>query len=100
MNEILKFIEDLFLSNGIVIAVGCFVVGQIIKSALDMIPNKYIPLICGILGAVAGATIPGIFPDTHVVIAAINGLALGWAATGGVETIKGLKEGKHYESGN
>lgn len=91
MENIMSFISDLFVTNGIVIAVGCFAVGQIIKSALDFIPNKFIPLICGILGALLGVLLPGLFPDTNPVICAINGLVLGWGATGGVETIKQLK---------
>ncbi len=92
MEAILKFMEDLFLTNGIVIAVGCFVLGEIIKHTLNFIPNQYIPLISGIAGLSLGVFVPSIMPETHPVIRAIEGLALGWAATGGVETVKKLKE--------
>lgn len=92
MEAVLQFIEELFLTNGIIIAVGCFVLGEIIKHALSFIPNQYIPLICGVVGLALGVFVPTIMPDTHPVIRAIEGLALGWAATGGVETVKKLKE--------
>ncbi len=93
MEQVLTYVSELFLTNGIVIAVAAYVVGALIKGSLDFVPNKYIPLICGALGAVLGVTIPSAFPDAGVVIKAINGLALGWAATGGVETVKNLKSG-------
>ena len=95
MEAVINFITELFLTNGIVIAMGCFIVGQIIKHWIpdEVMQNRFIPAICGVLGAALGVMIPGIFPDTHPIICAIQGLALGWAATGGVETIKGLKEG-------
>lgn len=93
MENVMQFILDLFLTNGIVIAAAAFVVGAIIKAALDFIPNKYIPLICGVLGALLGLLLPDVFPDSPAVISAINGLILGWGATGGVETVKQLTKG-------
>lgn len=90
MDEILKFIADLFIGNGIIIAVGAFVVGAIIKTSLTFIPKKFIPLICGILGMILAILIPNILEGYDLVSKAVCGLALGWAATGGYETIKNL----------
>ena len=67
-----------------------FIVGQIIKSI--NVPNKFIPLIGGILGAVLGIVLPSVFVGKDVITCAILGLALGWGATGGYETIKQLKK--------
>ena len=90
MENVFNFIIELFISNGIIIAVGAFVVGAIVKTSLTFIPKKYIPLIGGILGIILGITIPNIFPGKDIISAGICGLALGWAATGGYETIKNL----------
>lgn len=85
---ILQYIYDLFVGNGVAIAAGAFVVGQIIKQ-VNLIDNKYIPLICGTIGAIVG---PFLLDSSGILIAVIQGLLLGWAATGGVETVKQLKK--------
>ena len=94
MEAVTEYISNLFLSSGLVIAVGAYVIGSIIKT-VSVIPNKYIPLIGGVLGALAGGLVPVLFPDTHWFIASVNGLALGWAATGLDQTVKKItgKEG-------
>lgn len=91
MEQIMEFISGLFLSDGLIIAVAAFVVGMIIKQSLKKIPNDLIPLICGILGILLGIFIPNVFPGKDVISSAICGLALGWAATGGFETVKNIK---------
>ena len=45
-----------------------------------------------LLGALLGCTIPGLFEGKDIITSGILGLALGWAATGGYETIKQLKK--------
>lgn len=90
MENILEFILNLFMEDGIIIAVAAFIVGQIIKSI--NVPNKFIPLIGGILGAILGIVLPSVFVGKDIVTCAILGLALGWGATGGYETIKQLKK--------
>lgn len=90
MDAITDFIANLFLTNGIIIAVAAFVVGQILKG-FDKIPNNIIPLVGGILGIILGITIPNLFEGKDIITSGILGLALGWAATGGYETIKNLK---------
>lgn len=91
MENITEFIYNLFMTNGIVIAMAAFVVGQIIKQ-IEVVPDKFIPLICGLLGLALGVLVPSCFPEEDMVIRSLNGLALGWAATGGFETIKQLSE--------
>lgn len=91
MENVYSFILDLFVGDGLLIALAAFVLGEIIKSSIKFIKNDYIPLIGGIVGIVLGIFIPDIFPDEHILVAGIYGLALGWAATGGYETIKNLK---------
>lgn len=91
MEEIFNFIVNLFVEEGIIIAVAAFIVGQIIKSL--KVPNKFIPLIGGVLGAVLGIVLPTVFVGKDVVTCGILGLALGWGATGGYETVKQLTKG-------
>lgn len=93
MESIIDFIADLFLTNGIIIAVAAFVVAEILKG-FKKIPNNIIPLVGGILGIILGIAIPNLFEGKDIITSGILGLALGWAATGGYETIKNLKKGK------
>ena len=93
MESIIDFIADLFLTNGIIIAVATFVVGEILKG-FKKIPNNIIPLVGGILGIILGIAIPNLFEGKDIITSGIMGLALGWAATGGYETIKNLKKVK------
>ena len=90
MENIIDFIADLFLTNGIIIAVAAFVVGEILKG-FKKIPNNIIPLVGGVLGIILGIAIPNLFEGKDIITSGIMGLALGWAATGGYETIKNLK---------
>ena len=91
MEKVLDFILNLFLEDGIIIAVAAFILGQILKG-FKKIPNNIIPLAGGVVGAVLGCVTPGVFPGKDLVTSGILGLALGWAATGGYETIKQLKK--------
>ena len=93
MTSILEFISNLFLTNGVIIAAAAFIIGEIIKG-FKSVPNYIIPLVGGLIGVVLGCTIPGLFPEADFITSGILGLALGWAATGGYETVKNLKEGK------
>lgn len=92
MENVMEFILNLLVSDGLIIAVATFVVGEIVKG-LNFIPNKYIPLIGGVLGIILGVAIPGLFADKDIITSGILGLILGWAATGGYETIRNLKGG-------
>lgn len=74
-----------------VVVVGiCLCVGYIIKNSLDFIPNKYIPLIMGVLGLVVNILInlsTGINAEIILI-----GLFSGLASTGLYEIFKNLIE--------
>lgn len=58
----------------LVVVVACLVVGYIVKTSLDFIPNKYIPTILAFLGAIFNAIVGGISVET-IVYGALMGLA-------------------------
>jgi prepilin signal peptidase PulO-like enzyme (type II secretory pathway) len=58
----------------VVVVVACLVVGYVIKTSLDFIPNKYIPTILAVLGAVVNAIVGGVAVET-IVYGALMGLA-------------------------
>lgn len=58
----------------LVVLVACLVVGYIIKTSFDMIPNKYIPTILACLGAILNAIKSGISLES-IVYGALMGLA-------------------------
>lgn len=91
MENVIEFIMNLFLDNGVIIAAAAFVVGQIVKG-FKKIPNNIIPLIGGLLGILLGIFIPGLFEGKDLITSGILGMLLGWGATGGYETIKQLKK--------
>ena len=90
MEAIVDFITNLFFGNGLIIAVTAFVIGAIIKK-INVIPNNYIPLIGGTVGLILGLVIPDLFDGKDLITSMCLGLALGWAATGGHETLRNLK---------
>lgn len=92
MENVFEFITELFLTNGIIIAVATFVVGEILKG-FKKVPNNIIPLVGGLLGIILGISIPNLFEGKDIITSGILGLALGWASTGGYETVKNLKKG-------
>lgn len=71
----------------VVVIVGiCCCIGYIIKSSLSFIPNKYIPLIMGILGCVLNVWICGnITPEVI-----LGGLFSGLVSTGLHQVFKNL----------
>lgn len=72
-----------------VVVVGiCLCVGYIIKNSLDFIPNKYIPLIMGILGLIINILINLSTGITAEVV--LGGLFSGLASTGLYEMFRNL----------
>ena len=73
------------------ITVICYVLGEAVKnSGLD---NKYIPLICGLVGLVLGLAAMYImpsFPGTDLLTSAAIGVESGLAATGVHQAIRQL----------
>ena len=58
----------------LVVVVACLVVGYIIKTSLDFVPNKYIPTILALFGAVLNPIVSGLSVET-IVYGALMGLA-------------------------
>lgn len=58
----------------LVVLVACLIVGYLIKTSFDFIPNKYIPTILAVLGAVLNAVVSGPAVET-IVYGALMGLA-------------------------
>jgi hypothetical protein len=72
----------------VIIVMGiCFAVGYIIKHSLDFIPNKYIPLVMGVLGVILNSWV-NVWMFTPDVL--LGGLASGLAATGAFELGRNL----------
>lgn len=58
----------------LVVIAACLVVGYIIKTSFDFVPNKYIPTILAVLGAVLNPVVSGLSVES-VVYGALMGLA-------------------------
>lgn len=88
-------ISSLGITGVASITVICLLIGQGVKaSGLD---NKFIPIVCGICGAilgVAGMFIMPDFPATDYITAAAVGIVSGLAATGLNQVVKQLGDGK------
>ena len=86
-------ISSLGIAGVAVITVICFLVGQVVKATgLD---NKWIPIICGVVGAalgIAGMFIMPDFPAGDYLTAAAVGIVSGLAATGINQVYKQLTE--------
>lgn len=78
------------ISNYLVVAVilVCCCIGYVIKTSLDFIPNKYIPLIMACIGVVLNYFIAGYF-NVNVLL---GGLFSGLASTGLHQAFKNLIE--------
>lgn len=68
----------------------CFALGYIIKNSLSFIPNKYIPLIMGVVGVLLNVWLNNWMFSPEILL---GGLASGLASTGAFELVKNLKEG-------
>jgi len=61
----------------VVVLVACLVAGYIIKHTFNFIPNKYIPTILAVLGAILNAIVGGVSVE-----AIVYGSLMGLASTG------------------
>lgn len=76
----------------LVVMVACLVVGYIIKTSFDMIPNKYIPTILAVVGAVLNAFVSGMSVNS-IVYGALMGLASTGLHQAFTRFVEGEKEG-------
>ena len=73
----------------LVVLVACLVIGYVIKSSLNFIPNKFIPTILAVLGAVLNAVVTGLSVESIV-----YGAVMGLASTGMHQAFKQFVENK------
>ena len=76
----------------LVVMVACLVVGYIIKASFDMIPNKYIPTILAVVGAILNAIVSGVSVNSIV-----YGALMGLASTGLHQAFTRFVEGEEKE---
>lgn len=79
------------------IVVICYLVGIGMKTVGNDATDKFIPLVCGIVGAILGVvmflTIPNFIPAENWAVAVAVGIVSGLSATGVNQAWKQLKEG-------
>ena len=77
--------SDFFFFFNVIVCGICFGTGIILKNSLDFIPNKYIPLINGVLGIILNVWLNNweLTPQTI-----FEGLLSGLSSTGIFETLK------------
>lgn len=85
--------EFIDIASVAAITVICYLIGEAVK--LTAVDNRWIPVVCGVAGAVlgiAGMYIMADFPATDYITAAAVGIVSGLAATGANQVYKQLKE--------
>ena len=91
---------DFGIASVAAITVICYLVGLIVKAtALD---NKFIPIACGLVGAMLGAlalllAVPD-FPATDIITAVAVGIMSGLTATGVNQIFKQMKSTNDEEA--
>ena len=84
-------IDLTFLSGHLVLAVVgvCLCLGYVIKTSLDFIPNKYIPLIMAVIGIALNVWVAGAL----TIEVLLGGMFSGLASTGLYEALRNIIEG-------
>ena len=72
--------------------VACLVIGYILKTSFDRVPNKYIPTILAVVGAVLNAAVSGVSIESIV-----YGALMGLASTGMHQAFTRFVENKDKE---
>mgnify|MGYP000102273284 FL=1 len=84
---------DFGIAGVAAITVICYLAGQLVKaSGLD---NKWIPIICGVVGGVLGVVAMRFmadYPADDYITAVAVGIVSGFAATGINEAVKQIKQ--------
>lgn len=77
----------------LVVMIACLVVGYIIKTSFDRVPNKYIPTILAVIGAVLNAVVSGVSVESIV-----YGALMGLASTGLHQAFTRFVEGEREDA--
>ena len=76
----------------LVVMIACLVVGYILKTSFDGVPNKYIPTILAVVGAILNAIVSGVSVNS-IVYGALMGLASTGLHQAFTRFVEGEKEG-------
>lgn len=87
MDDVLTNVSDLFVGNGLIIVLGCFVIGTILKGTITKLPNKYIPYINSVVSVILGFVIPDTYDNENLISKIIILVFLGLSSTGMYEAI-------------
>lgn len=68
----LTFLSEYYIP---IVVAACLIIGYVIKKSLDFIPNKYIPLILAIAGAIVGCVSNNEVDLNIIIYGAFSGLA-------------------------
>jgi prepilin signal peptidase PulO-like enzyme (type II secretory pathway) len=77
----------------LVVIVACLVLGYIIKTSFDKVPNKYIPTILAVIGAVLNMIVSGMSVESIV-----YGALMGLASTGLHQAFTRFVEGEREDA--
>lgn len=96
---IMEIIEILGIASVPAITAICYLIGMLSKH-IEVIPDKFIPDICGISGALLGVLAMHVmpeFPATEIITALAVGGASGLAATGVHQAVSQIRKNKNPE---
>jgi holin len=88
MTELQQFISPMIVGL-------CWLIGNTLKSSVPKLPNNYIPLALGLIGAILMTVLNG-FSGLNLIIGVVSGLS----ATGVHQVYKGIKDDKKEETHN
>lgn len=75
----------------VIVMAICLAVGYVIKHSLDVVPNKYIPLVMAVLGTMLNVWVNAWAFTPEILL---GGLASGLAATGAFELVRNMGGGE------
>lgn len=87
MTEFMNEVNGLFFHNGLIIVIGCTIVGLFLKGTFKKLPNKFIPYINMVISIALGFIIPDTLSDKDTVTKVVELAFLGLSSTGLYEAL-------------
>ena len=84
--------EELTQYFVLVVMVACLIIGYVLKTSLDFVPNKYIPTILAMFGFMLNLVVSGMSVES-----AVYGALMGLASTGLHQAFTRFVEGTNKE---
>lgn len=84
--------EELTQYFVLVVMVACLIIGYVLKTSLDFVPNKYIPTILAMFGCMLNLVVSGMSVES-----AVYGALMGLASTGLHQAFTRFVEGTNKE---